>query len=1030
MIKKNILSLMFSCFVSLVTLAQSDTTGVTLQFQEAEELMNRKQYDSANMLLKSVVIRTKGVSSDQYFNSLDKLTTSYLNLGQYDSAEYYIDITLKQANADSIYGLQAKSHLSQLLYVQGNQKEAIEIMQEVEKKLKELDSDKAKLLLAEIEIGFAVIKRNEFKARESLPYYEKALVLRQEVYGSKSKQAANLLAQMAYVYMQLGEPDNAKTVIDQALDCFRAQNTTDVSINLQAAGIFTMNGEINLSLELAREGLLAYEQQQMNNDIIKGSFLDILIVNLTSLERAGEAKKYTKELLQLREKSFGKESLLYFGALLNLGNSYTVLQMYDSARYYLEEAVEIEKKVEVPDSWIGFLYYQFGKIHLDQREFEQGREYIRKAIAVSNIELKKFIANNELRHELRGYPFYLYELAKSYKESGDNLKGLEEIQNGLIACSNRFDSKDFRDNPPSSRYINQGMAVELLKEKAELLQLVAAQDQKSELRDLALECYKVADTMRIEYNKTIINQDDVFYLDQKWRPIYNNLIKLSPTTAEKYLYMEKSRAILFRRNSNEELARVKSDIPSEVLHFEDSIKKNIIRYKTEMLSGVDTIESAASASLFKSKRKLDSLFTNYKGQYPSYYQLKYSEEVASLSAVQEALDQSSVLIQFHVGSERIYIFSTSTEEAHVVDIPLDDSLKMAIMTSIDQLKNADSYEADVFGNNAKALYEKLLVETLQKYEGKNYNKLVILPDGILWNVNFELFLTDSPENYTHNDLPYLFRDYSIRYVYSQSVQNNRSSIKRPTKNLLAFSYGETDLENSGNQLSMSILRSTREELPGSRSEIKSIANLIDGDYYYGAFASEQQFKEVAGDYRVLHLAVHGTTDNSEPDNSRLDFFQKGDSIEDGQLHAFELYNMQLNADMAVLSACNTGSGNVVDGEGIMSLGRAFSYAGVNSLLLTRWEVSDTFTPKIMAVFYRELNAGKSKSEALRIAKLEFLANTDNLTSNPFYWGSFYILGDDTPVEFGNSFAYWPFIGGALLILLTLIIFFLNGRKLA
>ena len=73
---------------------------------------------------------------------------------------------------------------------------------------------------------------------------------------------------------------------------------------------------------------------------------------------------------------------------------------------------------------------------------------------------------------------------------------------------------------------------------------------------------------------------------------------------------------------------------------------------------------------------------------------------------------------------------------------------------------------------------------------------------------------------------------------------------------------------------MSLLRSTKEELPGSRCEIKSIANLIEGDYYYGAFASEQQFKEVAGDYRVLHLAVHGITDNSEPDNSRLDFFLK------------------------------------------------------------------------------------------------------------------------------------------------------------
>ena len=162
MIKKNILSLMFSCLVSLVALAQSDTTGVALQFQEAEELMDREQYDSANILLKSIVSRTKGVSSDQYFNSLDKLTTSYINLGQYDSAEYYIDITLKQANADSIQGLKAKFHQGLILFVQGNKKEAIELIQEVEKKLEVPDSDEAKILLAKTEIRLAVIKRSAF----------------------------------------------------------------------------------------------------------------------------------------------------------------------------------------------------------------------------------------------------------------------------------------------------------------------------------------------------------------------------------------------------------------------------------------------------------------------------------------------------------------------------------------------------------------------------------------------------------------------------------------------------------------------------------------------------------------------------------------------------------------------------------------------------------------------------------------------------------------------------------------------------
>lgn len=309
------------------------------------------------------------------------------------------------------------------------------------------------------------------------------------------------------------------------------------------------------------------------------------------------------------------------------------------------------------------------------------------------------------------------------------------------------------------------------------------------------------------------------------------------------------------------------------------------------------------------------------------------------------------------------------------------------------------------------------------YPLKDYTEtsfLKIIPDGPLWNLNFELLLTDDPKLYSKNKIPYLIKKYSISYAYSSYTLPDAAIGSEPNKKvLLAFSYGKSG-SIYGKQLSLKTLRSSKDELPGSKAEVRSIANLIDGNYYYGDQASEKQFKDHASDYQILHLAVHGEANVLEPEKSKLYFYAEGDTIEDGKLHAFELYSMDIGADLAVLSACNTGSGEVAQGEGIISLGRAFSYAGVNSLLLTRWEVSDTYTPEIMEVFYREIKNGKRKSEALRTAKLEFLEKADNISSDTFYWSSFYILGDDSPIHLNESQLWKYFLVASILMAMAFI----------
>jgi len=256
-------------------------------------------------------------------------------------------------------------------------------------------------------------------------------------------------------------------------------------------------------------------------------------------------------------------------------------------------------------------------------------------------------------------------------------------------------------------------------------------------------------------------------------------------------------------------------------------------------------------------------------------------------------------------------------------------------------------------------------------------------------------------------------------------KKNNNKEKQP---LLAFSFSNSDNKKSSNHIALSALRSSSsEDLPGSREEVRVISDIFDGQYYYGQSANEANFKSNAEDYAILHLALHGEIDDVSPNNSKLCFTQNKDSLEDGYLYAHELYNMSLNADLAVLSACNTGSGKLVKGEGIMSLGRAFTYAGCKSLVLTQWEVPDASTPQIMKDFYQGLKDGLTKDEALRQAKLNHLATADKLTASPFYWGSFVLLGDNSSIDLeedNNSTFYGTFI---LLLIIIVFIFIRNKR---
>ncbi|MEE4256061.1 MAG: CHAT domain-containing protein, partial [Bacteroidales bacterium] len=213
------------------------------------------------------------------------------------------------------------------------------------------------------------------------------------------------------------------------------------------------------------------------------------------------------------------------------------------------------------------------------------------------------------------------------------------------------------------------------------------------------------------------------------------------------------------------------------------------------------------------------------------------------------------------------------------------------------------------------------------------------------------------------------------------------------------------------------------------TEVGNISEIIECDTYKGYEATEKAFKEKAPSYNILHLAMHTLINDENPLYSRLVFTLNNDTIEenDGLLNAYEIFNMELNARMAVLSACNTGSGKLRKGEGIMSMARGFIFAGVPSIIMTLWAVEDQAGSIMMSKFYQNLVKGMEIDEALQGAKLQYLAEADQLTAHPYLWSGYVSIGSTKAVvqpKSGNLYQLIIAVAGLAVIILI----FLKVRK--
>ncbi|MEM6829997.1 MAG: CHAT domain-containing protein, partial [Bacteroidota bacterium] len=328
------------------------------------------------------------------------------------------------------------------------------------------------------------------------------------------------------------------------------------------------------------------------------------------------------------------------------------------------------------------------------------------------------------------------------------------------------------------------------------------------------------------------------------------------------------------------------------------------------------------------------------------------------------------------------------------------------------------------------IYKKVMMNAIGNLPPK-VTRLVIVPDGPLCLVPFETLLTDDWQ--TENDyasLPFLQSRYIIHYATSANLYFTKMNSHRSVRKNRAIAFAPT---YSDKELAFITKTSKRgKEASGliwNKKEVESIPNYFEASLFLDKEAHERQFKnQINHHYDIIHLAMHAIIEDEAPLNSRLVFSSAKDSIEDNLLHLYEIYSMKIPSNLVVLSACETGFGNLAKGEGIMNMGRAFVHAGSPNVIMSLWQVDDRSTSKLMQLFYEHLATGMSTDRALWLAKKDYLQTADPIYAHPYYWSGIILSGTQGILAKKDSSSYLIYLYALLAICAFIFFIRISAKK--
>ena len=832
----------------------------------------------------------------------------------------------------------------------------------------------------------------------------------------------------AIIYFEQGDFEKALQYGLQEIAFYKANGNrkllADAYHNISFS--YRSKGDFDRSAEYAQSELQIFLSDSTTSEAAVISSYNNLSQVYYRKKDYNQAILSAQHALAMLDKDFpGKDPFDLIIAYNNLASAYTEQGEFGPASDALQQALKVHEQyrlnTNIESTWqnLGFVYRRMGK-------YPEARVYLLQAL-----ELQKSQYGDN-------HP----SVGKTYRHLGYVANRLGDLRGALLyyqlalkTLTDSFPHENILANPAVQR-VNAYLDFLLtLRDKGETLRQLAQQEHNQQFLEASLATFDVAmsllDTMRTEYQ-----EGSRQFWNREARPIVegaigtaleiHRLTKDAGYLEQAFRYTEKSKALLLADALRESAAKQKAGIPENLLQEEKDLKIDIAFYKKQIFREQQKSEPDAAKILrwqkeiFERRRDNELLLKKLEASYPEYYRIKYSHEPLSVADVQQKLPQGSGILEYFSGDSAVFAFYLDKTGLKGLQLETGATFSDKLNTFIGSLRDrawvlehGRGKEATAqFAADARAFWKTLAAPVVDTAP----DNLIVIPDGNLSYLPFELLLVrDNNPNDTYADLHYLLRQSSVRYEYSVAMTLQPALVQKPRR---LFAGYAPEYDNEGLTTARGEDLGCRESNPSdfaalgnNQEEVSQIARQLGGQALLGPKATEAHFKQYAPESRILHLAMHGFLNDCDPLYSGLVFSRVvgatgADTLEDadGILHAYEIYNLPLNADLAVLSACNTGRGQLAKGEGIMSLARAFKYAGCANILMSLWQADDQSTAQIMQGFYQYLKQGLGKDEAIRRAKLDYLAADSR--NHPFFWGAFVLIGDDAPVPTSTPWNTW------------------------
>jgi len=852
-------------------------------------------------------------------------------------------------------------------------------------------------------LGNAYSDKGNYK--KALEYYINDLNIKKIYLGENNPMLSVTYNNIANVYQSNGDSKSALEYIDKALKlsitAYGKNNPETAKYYSSKGSIYAENDEYDLALEFFNTALSIDKSIYGNNHKSVADILNNIGIIYNKKGETDKALIFFKDAYDIQLRVLGENHPDIAGTCNNIGFILEQQGKKESALKFYQKAIDIKKSYygeNHPE--LASYYNNIGNNYAKRKEYDNALKYLLKAAQIleSNYGNKNTVLVNIYAN-----------IGDIYVKKADFHNALMYYQRSIAANVRDFNPEpnDYYLNPVLKNYINVNKLLISLEGKAQAFTALYQKDSLYNFIKAAYEDYILCDSVIIEARKTVIKKEDKINLGNNARKIYEQAvitaIGLSYITTDKheketykekaFIFAEKNKAAVLSDAVTAAEASSFSGIPKEITDKEKHYKIEISGIEKSIALAVNNKEiSRLNQKLFDLNNELRNFNKQIEKDYPKYYKSKYKSSTFKLKDIQKNLDDQSAVRSYFIGEFYIIIFTITKDALYIGYSEKPDDLYSMIKEFNINITSGYTSSFPKYLKSAGELYKILFPDIIPE----NINKLTIIPDGIINLIPFEALITETYTGDINNfsEYPFLIKKYQFNYDYSADLLLKSYNEKNKTNNSFDW-LGIAPVFNKAGSTVISGMSVT--PLPGSEKEV----DLIDSIFVKKNMAVEEVLNNNATEsyvkqanlknFKYIHIATHGIVNIAEPKLSGLIFYPEKDR-NDGILYSGEIYNLELNADLVVLSACETGIGKISKSEGVIGLSRALMYAGAKNIIVSLWKVSDESTTDLMVDFYTNLITDKKvKTEALYNAKIKMIKSGGNY-AHPFFWSPFVLIG--------------------------------------